>query len=71
MKKRFEIYLDEDAFSLLERLKADTGYKKPGLAIIAAVNSYFRQQREIKRLLDENIKLKDVISRFKAESKNK
>lgn len=70
MKKRFEIYLDEDTFSLLERLKADTGYKKPGLAIIAAVNSYFRQQREIKRLVDENNRLKNVISRFETESEN-
>lgn len=44
MKKRFEIYLDTEELQLIEQLKHDTGHKKPGMAIAAAIYSYFRYQ---------------------------
>lgn len=58
MKKRFEIYLGSGELQLIEQLKKDTGHKKPGLAIAAAIHSYFRYQETIKRLISENIQLK-------------
>ena len=58
MKKRFEIYLDTEELQLIEQLKHDTGHKKPGMAIAAAIYSYFRYQDTIKRLIAENTQLK-------------
>lgn len=61
MKKRFEIYLDTEELLLIERLKKDTGYKKPGLAIAAVIHSYFRYQEIILRLTAENTQLKKAL----------
>lgn len=64
MKKRFEIYISEEDLLLIEKLKKDTGYKKPGMAIVAAIHSYFRYQDKIKKLLNNKrsleSKLKDI-----------
>lgn len=64
MKKRFEIYISEEDLLLIEKLKKDTGYKKPGMAIVAAIHSYFRYQDKIKKLLNDKrsleSKLKDI-----------
>ena len=63
MKKRFEIYLDTEELQLIEQLKHDTGHKKPGMAIAAAIYSYFRYQDTIKRLIAENTQLKNKVDR--------
>jgi hypothetical protein len=64
MKKRFEIYLDTEELQLIEQLKRDTGHKKPGMAIAAAIYSYFRYQDTIKRLIAENTQLKNKLSKY-------
>lgn len=64
MKKRFEIYLGSGELQLIEQLKIDTGHKKPGLAIAAAIHSYFRYQETIKRLISENIQLKNKLGKY-------
>ena len=64
MKKRFEIYLDTEELQLIEQLKHDTGHKKPGMAIAAAIYSYFRYQDTIKRLIAENTQLKNKLSKY-------
>lgn len=64
MKKRFEIYLDTEELQLIEQLKQDTGHKKPGMAIAAAIYSYFRYQDTIKRLIAENTQLKNKLSKY-------
>lgn len=64
MKRRFEIYLGEEEFQLIELLKIDTGQMKPGRAITAAIHSYFRYQETIKRLTSENIRLKNKLSKY-------
>ena len=53
MKQRFEIYLGKEELQLVELLKKDTGFKKPGMAIATAIHSYFRYQETIKRLIAE------------------
>lgn len=64
MKKRFEIYLGKEELQLIELLKKDTGYKKPGMAIAAAIHSYFRYQETIKRLITENIQLRNELGKY-------
>ena len=64
MKKRFEIYLDTEELQLIEQLKHDTGPKKPGMEIAAAIYSYFRYQDTIKRLIAENTQLKNKLSKY-------
>jgi hypothetical protein len=64
MKKRFEIYLDAEELQLIELLKKDTGHKKPGMAIAAAIHSYFRYQDTIKRLVAESTQLKNKLRKY-------
>ena len=61
VKKRFEIYLGTEELQLIEHLKKDTGYKKPGMAITAAIHSYFRYQNTIKKLIAEKNQLENKL----------
>lgn len=64
MKQRFEIYLGKEELQLVELLKKDTGFKKPGMAIATAIHSYFRYLETIKRLIAENIQLKSELAKY-------
>ena len=64
MKQRFEIYLGKEELQLVELLKKDTGFKKPGMAIATAIQRYFRYQETIKRLIAENIQLKSELTKY-------
>ena len=64
MKQRFEIYLGKEELQLIELLKKETGYTKPGMAITTAIYSYFRYQETIKRLIAENIQLRSELAKY-------
>lgn len=64
MKKKLEIYITDEDAQLIEMLKNDTGYRKPGMAIITAIHSYFRYQQQIRRLIDQKQKLENKLKYY-------
>lgn len=67
MKKRFEIYVDDEFLQGLEEIKKMTGFKKPGMALKAAIFGYIRLSQKNKDLSYKLAEVKKILMRNNTE----